>query len=103
MNQFRVLSFKAYQKNTLQGFLDLVTDSGLIIHGCSLHQKNDSRWIGLPSKEYTKNDNTKGWQPIVEFATKEAGYAFRDKAIEALDRFQGHGERSGGRNFDGDF
>ena len=39
-------NWKPLERNTLKGFVDLTLPSGLIIHGCSLHRKNESRWMG---------------------------------------------------------
>jgi hypothetical protein len=100
--QFRILEFKAYAKNSLQGFLDVQTDTGMIVRGCSLHVKNGSKWIGLPQKSYTKNDNSTVWLPVVEFSTKEALNVFRDRTLDALDRFHGNGNRGNSHLFDGD-
>ena len=38
-----VWDWKAYQKNTLRGFLSLTLPSGLVIHNCTLHQKDGAR------------------------------------------------------------
>ena len=86
-----VTNWKAYEKNTLRGFLSLSLPSGLVIHNCALHQKDGARWIGLPSRQYTATDGKVSWSPMVEFASKEARYAFQDAALEAVDRFLAEG------------
>lgn len=86
--RFQIKLFKPYQKKTLMGFIDIEAPSGLIIHGCTLHQKNGSRWIGLPSKQFKKNDGSTGWTPVIEFATREAGDKFRDQVLAAFDLYQ---------------
>jgi hypothetical protein len=85
--RFRITLFKPYQKNTLMGFIDIEAPSGLIIHGCTLHQKNGSRWVGLPSKQFKKDDGSSGWTPVIEFATRDAADRFRDAVLEAFDNF----------------
>jgi len=66
-----IINYKPYQKNTLQGFLDLrMTQIGLEIRGICVHEKNGSRWLQLPSKPYTKEDGSQGWQYILEFYDK---------------------------------
>jgi hypothetical protein len=52
-----------------------------------LHETNGSRWIGLPSQKYTKEDGNLGYSPQIEFASKDAKYRFQSAAIEALNRF----------------
>jgi hypothetical protein len=57
----------------------------MIIRGLSLHVKNTSRWVGLPSKEFTKKDGGKGFTPILEFRDHAAQDKFRDLILAALD------------------
>ena len=82
-------NFKPFAKNTLVGFITLTLPSGLMIHGCTIHRKNDSRWISLPAREYTKEDNTKSWVPIIEFATDDARKRFQAEAIKAVEPLLG--------------
>jgi hypothetical protein len=83
---FAVREWKPYAKNTLVGFVSLELPSGLIIHGCTVHEKNGSRWIGLPAKQYTK-DGTQTWAPLVEFASKEVREKFQALALAAIDAY----------------
>jgi DNA-binding cell septation regulator SpoVG len=85
--RFTIQSFKPYQKKTLRGFLDVATPSGMIIHGVTLHENGRSRWIGLPARQFEKDEKT-GWAPIVEFVDRDAADRFRDGVLEAFDRFQ---------------
>ena len=82
---FVVTNWKAYEKNTLRGFLSLTLPSGLIIHNCTLQEKDGSRWIGLPARPYTKDGST-SYALLIEFATKEARQPFQTMALEAVDR-----------------
>jgi hypothetical protein len=86
--RFQIKLFKPYQKNTLQGFIDVETPSGMVIHRLSLHQKNGSHWVGLPSKQYSKEDGGTSWVPVIEFATREAADRFRDQVLAAFDLYQ---------------
>ena len=76
-----------FQKNTLQGFLDLALPSGIIIRGCTYHVKNEARWISLPSRQYAKEDGTNSWTPIVEIRAGEPRKRFQAAALEALAKF----------------
>jgi DNA-binding cell septation regulator SpoVG len=87
--EIQISDWKAFQKNTLQGFLSLTLPSGLVIHNCTLHQKDGSRWIGLPARQYAKDDGTTSYTPLVEFSTKDARQRFQTAALEALDRYTG--------------
>jgi hypothetical protein len=84
---FRVIEWKEFRKNTLEGFLSLQLPSGLILHNCSLHRKGDSRWVGLPARAYEKSDGGKNWEPLVEFTSKESRDRFQAAAITAVDEY----------------
>jgi hypothetical protein len=74
----RKLSFSRTQ-NSLVGTFDVEMPSGLIVRGAMLLEKNGSRWINFPSKEWIKSDGSKGFFPLLEF---------KDRATR--DRFQAH-------------
>ena len=84
---FEVLDWKSHEKNTLQAFLSLSLRSGMILHGCSYHRRNDSRWVGVPGQKFTKADGSVGYTPIVEFTTDDAHRRFQEQAIAAVDRY----------------
>jgi DNA-binding cell septation regulator SpoVG len=85
---FLVIDWKPFEKNTLKGFVSLTLPSGLTIHNITVHQKGDARWVSMPSRAYKKPDGSETWQPIIEFATKEAQKRFRDATLAALDAYQ---------------
>ncbi len=85
-NGFTVLQFKPYVKNSLQGFLDLECPSGMVLIGCTFHVKGDSRWIGMPAREYMKGTE-KAWQAMVEIPDKDRRDRFNAEACAAIDRF----------------
>jgi len=71
---------KPFNKNTLRGFFDVTLDSGMKINGCTLHEDNGSRWVGLPGQKYTKPDGSTSWTPVVEIKDRAA----RDKFNAAI-------------------
>jgi hypothetical protein len=85
-----ILNFKVIGKNTLKGFFDLELPSGMILAGCQLHQKNESKWIGLPARPYTTDAGTQTWTKIVDFRDKQTRDRFQDSvtplAIAAYER-----------------
>ena len=89
---FMVKEWRPYVKNTLQGFLSLELPSGLVLHGFTLHQKNGSRWVSPPAKEFTKADGTKSWVPQIDFVSKEVREKFQAEALRAVDRHLGKEE-----------
>jgi len=89
-----VTNWKPYEKNTLRGFLSLTLPSSrLVIHNCALHQKEGARWIGLPSRPYSKADGSTGYSPLIEFTSEDSRRRFQVAALEAVDRFmEGQGD-----------
>jgi len=86
--KFTIEKWREFAKNTLVAFFNLRLPSGLIINDCTYHQKPDgARWIGLPAKEYKKQDGTKNWVPLVE-VDKAAREKFQRYALEAVDEFR---------------
>jgi hypothetical protein len=84
--QFVIANFTKFERNSLRGFFDVELPSGLILRGCSLHIRGSSRWLGLPSKTFTKPDGSKGFTPTVEFTDRARAQDFRDRCIAALDK-----------------
>ena len=82
-----ISNWKAHEKNTLRAFLSLTLPSGIILHNCALHEKNGKRWIGLPSRQYTKDDGAVSYSPLIEFTNDDARRRFQAAALEAVDRF----------------
>lgn len=84
-----VVEWRPCQKgDSLQGFLTLQLPSGLTLHDCTYHQRPDgARWLGLPARQYTKQDGTTAWVRLVDFADKAAHARFQDLALSAVDRY----------------
>jgi hypothetical protein len=87
--QFTIENWKPFQKNTMQGFVDLVLPSGLILRSCTLHEKGNKRWIGMPAKSYTDDAGSTKWVTMVDFTTKEGHARFQEAALEAVERYLG--------------
>jgi len=86
---FEVSNWKSYEKNTVQAFLSLTFPSGMVIHGCTFHRKNESRWIGVPGQKFTKADGSTSYTPIIEFASDDAHRRFQEQAIAAVRLYLG--------------
>jgi hypothetical protein len=79
-----IRNFKRFEKNTLRAFFDVELPSGMILCGCTLHEKGDSPWVGLPAKPYTKDDGSQSWVKIVDFANSAKAAQFRDLVMPAV-------------------
>ena len=77
--------WRVVPRNTLQGFFTLRPASGLVLHGCTLHQQGASPCVGLPGAPQLDADGrqridltgTKLYAPVVEIADKGAYERFR--------------------------
>jgi hypothetical protein len=87
--EFKIVDWRALQKgDSLQGFLAIATPSGLVLHDCTLHERADGRrWVGLPAKQYTKNDGETAWARLVDFIDTRTYFRFQTAALEAVDRY----------------
>ena len=86
MMAFTVTNAKPMRKNSLLGFFDLEMPSGLIVCGAMLFEKNGKRWVGFPSKEWTKQDGTKGYNPLLEFASREISDKFQAQVLPIAEK-----------------
>jgi len=84
--KFVASNWRAISKNSLLGTFNLLLPSGMILCGCQLLQKGESRWIGLPSTRYAKADGTlSDHQKVIDFATPPAKARFHEMAKAAID------------------
>jgi hypothetical protein len=74
---FVISNARLVRKNSLVGTFDLEMPSGLIVRGVMLLEKDGAQWINFPSKEWTKSDGTKGYFPLLEFASREIKERFQ--------------------------
>lgn len=84
--QVTCLKFKAFEKNTLQGFADLET-YGITICDCTLHLKGGRRWVGFPARLFKGQDGKDSWMPLVKIHDREYYFRFQRAALAAIDRF----------------
>jgi len=78
---FTITNAKLLNRKSLVGSFDLEMPSGLIVRGAMLFEKDGRRWVSFPSKEWTKQDGTKGYFPLLEFASREIGDKFQKQVL----------------------
>jgi hypothetical protein len=92
----RVEAFTPRTSNTLRGFCTVVIpELHLRIHDLSVHEKNESRWVGLPAKAQIGRDGSvrrdergkTAYSPMMEFTDKKVRDAFSARVIAALLEF----------------
>jgi hypothetical protein len=82
-----VIDFNQRVNNTLRGFITVyLPDFGMEIPGFTLHEKNGSRWIELPSKAVGDNQDPR-WEKVVSFYSRKHEKLFKDAVLVALDKF----------------
>lgn len=85
----QIQDFRPFKKNTLQGFVTIrLTNIGLEIRDCPVHESAGKRWIQMPSKPYQKKDGEQTFAFILDFYDKPKGKQFQELALEALDAFR---------------
>ena len=83
----RIDSAKRYSKNTLIAFVDFtLIEAGLSIKGASLHEKEGSRCVSMPSRSYSHAQGTH-WAHVVEFTSKESRSRINDAVLAAFEEY----------------
>lgn len=83
-----IISFRKLEKNTLRGFLTVrLTNVGLEIRDCTVHEKASKRWIVLPARQYTDKDGEERWALINYFYDDGRFHQFTKVTLKALDKF----------------
>jgi hypothetical protein len=96
----RCVRFRAYRKNTLQGFADLqLVRTGIVIKDCALHERGGRWWISFPARSYQVDGRTQ-WAALIEFAdgADEARETFQRLAVAAVRAFADKQAHSGARH-----
>jgi hypothetical protein len=91
-----VEAFTPRRSNTLVGFVTVVVpELRLKIFDLSVHEKNESRWVGMPGKAQIQRDGTvrkdeRGkalYTPVIEFTDRATRDAFSARVIASLLEF----------------
>jgi hypothetical protein len=86
--EIKILKFRPYEKNTLQGFLDVLLPSGLEIHDMTYHVKGDRRWIGYPARQYEDENGDTAYANIVFVPDKNRHNVFQRALLTAFDAYE---------------
>jgi hypothetical protein len=79
-------------RNTMRGFFSATLPSGMILHRLMLHERGESRWVGLPGREWVNERGGKEFANLIEFRDRATGDRFRAALLQALDRYLEHSE-----------
>ena len=81
-------SFKAFEKNTLRGFVSIrIIPLGITVNDLCLHEKDGRRWLSFPAKPYQGADGKHQWFPLVEIEDKEVLRQFQAAGLAAIDDY----------------
>jgi hypothetical protein len=83
-----ISDWKPYQKNTLRGFFSATLPSGMILHRLTLHEKGESRWVGLPAREWNNGQGAKQYAKLIEFIDRATADRFQNQVLAALDKYR---------------
>jgi hypothetical protein len=81
----QISDWKSVNKNTVRAFFTVTLESGMIIHQCSLHEKDGQRWIGLPTEKFTKRDGSVVYSALIAFTSRQIADNFRRQVMIALE------------------
>jgi DNA-binding cell septation regulator SpoVG len=86
----KITNWKAYAKGTMRGFCSLELDSGMVLHSCSLHEKEGGqRWVNLPQERVKQADGTSNYRRLVEFKSRQLSDKFNQQVLGEYDRMFG--------------
>jgi hypothetical protein len=83
---FKVSNPKRLNKGHLVGSVDVSAPWGIKIIGVMLFQKDGKRWLSFPSKEWIKQDGSKGYLPLVEWIGQDAREEFERTVLPLAER-----------------
>ena len=80
----KVTEFRHHPSGTRVGFVSVALDSGLVLHGVTLHKQGEKRWAGLPGKPMLDRDRNPvldangkpRYSPVVEIEDRKRRDAF---------------------------
>jgi hypothetical protein len=84
-----ILSWRAHERNTLVGFVDVRLPSGIVIRDLTIHRKNERRWVGLPARPYETDSGSTSWSPVIEIPDRRTRERFEALVLTALDKYLG--------------
>jgi hypothetical protein len=82
-----IADWRPRQKNTLQGFFTATLPSGLVFHDLMLHERNGTRWIGFPAREWKDAEGRRNFARFIDFRDRTTADRFRGAVLLALDQY----------------
>src|SRR4051794_40002932 len=84
---FEISEYREVTSNTLRAFFTVTLPNGLFIRDCSLHERGDDRWIGVPIRKSPAKHSSFRDNELVGFKDGNLGKEFRRRTLEAVEQF----------------
>jgi len=82
------MKYKCINKGTFVGYADFYfPDIKIEIFSCTLHKKDEKRWVNLPVRAYKDQDGQEKYSPIIRFRDQDQFHDFCVRAKVAIDAF----------------
>jgi hypothetical protein len=85
-NQFLVSNPRRIGKGTLIASFDLEAPCGIKVIGAMLLEKGGKRWINFPSREWPREDGTRGFAPLLEWTDSAARARFQRAVVPLAEK-----------------
>ncbi len=83
-----VQNIKAVNKGMLLAICDVhIIPWRITLREVKVFQKGNSRWLGMPSKEYTSDSGEKRYTELIAFDNDEVKNRFRSQIMGVIDKF----------------
>src|SRR5438094_960807 len=73
-------------KGTLIASFDLEAPCGIKVIGAMLLEKGGKRWINFPSREWPREDGTRGFAPLLEWTDSAARARFQRAVVPLAEK-----------------
>jgi hypothetical protein len=57
-----------------------------VLHDLMLHERDGTRWISFPAREWKNAEGEKQYARFIEFSSRAVADRFRDEVLAALDK-----------------
>jgi hypothetical protein len=82
-----VYNIEPVNKGSLIARCDVtITPWKMNLHGVNIFQKGTQKWLGMPSRQWEKDGETK-WLEMISWADAPTAKRFRDQVMEAVDKY----------------
>ncbi len=90
-NMLEIKNIEAVNKGSLLAKCDVhIKPWQMTLHEVKIFEKGASRWLGMPSREYTNDNGEKKYTDLITFDNDGVKNRFRSQVMGAVDKFLSH-------------